>query len=236
MYEKRILRFFRGSALAPATTVLAQFVADKEDSLFRDVQKLRRARSEGRREHDALAAGANGDFSAEATGKRNRDVSRVGTYFDVEIRTRAAFPVGAMLFLRKHSNPLQTLFIEERVNTYHFCPNRTRLVQDGQGRSLRFASLVVDDPYFGVDMSLRCLEEKVVAVIGNQNSVNRRSQERGHGEVEGVFPLDGGIRLGHAQVIRGGDTASLKFGQQRRRSLEIHKRKLTLECFPSLWY
>jgi hypothetical protein len=70
----------------------------------------------------------------------------------------------------------------------------------------------VDDPYFGINVSFRCLEEEVVVVIGNQNPVNRRSQEGGHGEVEGVFPLNGGIRLGHAQVIRGGDTASLQFG------------------------
>jgi hypothetical protein len=46
------------------------------------------------------------------------------------------------------------------------------------------------------------------------------------------LPLDGCIRLGHAQVIRGGDTASLKFGYQRRWTLETHRRKLTLESPP----
>ena len=70
----------------------------------------------------------------------------------------------------------------------------------------------MDDPYFGVDVPFQRLEEKVVVMVRNQNPVNRRSQQRGHGEVEGVLPLDGGLRLGHAQVIRGCDTAFLKFG------------------------
>jgi hypothetical protein len=114
MHEKRIVRLFRGSALALAATaalvavaaaitslptgILAQFVADKEHSLFRDVQKRRSVCPESSRERNAFAVGANGDFPAEAAGKRNGDVSQVGAYFDVEVRTDAALPVGAMLF------------------------------------------------------------------------------------------------------------------------------------------
>jgi hypothetical protein len=114
MYEKRIVRFFWRSALALAATaalvavaaaiaslptgILAQCVADEEDSLFRDVQKRRSACPESSRERDAFAVGANGDFPAEAAGKRYGDVSHVGAYFDVEVRTDAVLPVGTMLF------------------------------------------------------------------------------------------------------------------------------------------
>jgi len=118
MHEKRIQRFFPGgrglvplaasaSTLglvmappSPRRSSLAEFVADKVNSFFRDVQKRCRARPERRGERDAVVVGANGDFSAEAARKRNGDLPRVGTDLNVEVRTWSILPVvWAMLFL-----------------------------------------------------------------------------------------------------------------------------------------
>ena len=120
MHEKRIQRFFPGgrglvtlAASASASTLglvmtppsprrssLAEFVADKVNSFFRDVQKRCRARPERRGERDAVVVGTNGDFPAEAARKRNGDLPRVGTDLNVEVRTWSMLPVvWAMLFV-----------------------------------------------------------------------------------------------------------------------------------------
>lgn len=75
----------------------AQLVTDKVHSFFRDVQERRRARPERRRKRDAVVARTDRDFPAEAAGKRNGDVPRVGTDLNVEIRTWSVLPVWAML-------------------------------------------------------------------------------------------------------------------------------------------
>jgi hypothetical protein len=36
-----------------------------------------------------------------------------------------------MLFLYMHFDSLHALLLKRGVRTYHFCPNRTRLIQEG---------------------------------------------------------------------------------------------------------
>ena len=117
MHKERIQRFFPGRgwvALAasastlglvmappsPCCSSLAEFVANKVNSFFRDVQKRCGARPERRGERDVVVVGTNGDFPAEAARKRNGDVPGVGTDLNVEIRAWSTLPVvWAMLFL-----------------------------------------------------------------------------------------------------------------------------------------